>query len=73
MTWWLEKREKEGKFNFRKFKTLRAYYGLSLKDVSDMTGISDTFLWEIEQGFKNPSEENALKIQKALTRYERDE
>ena len=38
----------------------------TLQDVSDLTGYSRVYIWEIEQGKKKPSIEALVKISKSL-------
>ena len=38
----------------------------TLQDVSDSTGYSRVYIWEIEQGKKKPSIEALVKISKSL-------
>lgn len=38
----------------------------SLRELSEITGISASFLAEVEKGNRNPSDENLIKISNAL-------
>lgn len=48
-------------------KKYRKQKGLTLKELSELTGISISFLSDIERGRRNPSIENAVIIAKALS------
>ena len=45
----------------------RKQIGLTLKELSELTGISISFLSDIERGRRNPSIENAILIAKSLS------
>jgi transcriptional regulator with XRE-family HTH domain len=62
MDWWLKTEVKLRKFNGKRLQAKRKKAGLSLDKVSKATGISICFLWEVENGFKNPGDANAEKL-----------
>ena len=50
-----------------KIRTVRKHHKLSLKELSEKTGISISFLSDIENSRSNPSLENLKLISKVLT------
>ena len=47
-------------------KERREQLGISQKELAEKVGISQSFLWDIEQGRSKPSIDTALKIAEAL-------
>jgi putative transcriptional regulator len=50
----------------KRLKELRKQYGLSVKDIANIVGISTSHYYKIEEGVRNPTLKIAKKIAEIL-------